>query len=146
MSLNEEYAKAQQQGVEQLVEHANYHKATNHVTFDASKTTVPEGITEESLKNHVEFINNISGQVEVATAQIARREYESNDKLTTVDGTWEFGGVTVNSQHHLKQQVGEDWIFGVGTTAVDYAQSQDLAVWLDDQRQSNVDLATKLFG
>lgn len=147
MSLNNEYAELMGNGVTSLVEHHNYNKATNHVTFDPAKLEMPKGVTPESLQTHVNYINNTSGQVREATAQIARTQYAENPKLTNVDGTLEIGGVVFNSQHHLKQSIGEDaYLFGHSTTQVSYQHSADHADWLSEHDQINIDLATKLFG
>lgn len=146
MSLNNEYSTQMDNVVNGLVENSAYDKATNHVVYDASKLELPKGVTEESMKTHIGFINELSGAAEVATAQIARDQYAENDKLTTVDGTLSFGGFNINSQHHLKQQVGEDHIYGGSTTAVDYIHSSEQAEWLDTQREANSQAAAKLFG
>lgn len=146
MSLNSEYAKLMGNGVATLVEHHNYNKASNHVTFDAAKVEFPENITTESLQQHVEFINNTSGQVREAVAQIARTQHADNSKLTTVDGTLELGGVVFNSQHHLRNQIGEDtYMYGHSTSQTTYHHSSEHANWMAEQDQVNVDLATKLF-
>ena len=149
MSLNNEYTKLMGNGVTSLVENHDYNKATNHVTFDQKKAieSMPKGVTPESLQTHVTYINNTSGQVREATAQIARTQYAENDKLTNVDGTLEIGGVVFNSQHHLKQSIGEDaHLFGHSTTQVSYQHSTDHADWLAEHDKINIDLATKLFG
>lgn len=146
MSLNKEYGDLMSKGVDNLVKNSEFNKGTNHVTFDASKVEMPEGVTQESLKQHVDFINDLSAQTEVATSQIARDQFAHNDKLTTVDGTLSFDSFSINSQHHLRQQVGDEYLYGVSTTAVDYVHPQEQALWIEEQRQANVDLATKLFG
>lgn len=147
MSLNNEYAKLMNAGTKNLVDNATFHKATATVTFDASKLELPKGITADSLQTHVTFINDTSGQLRNAVAEIARSEHAKNDKLTTLDGALDFGGVTWNSAHHLKQNLGEDnFIYGGSTTTIAYAHSQDHADYLADQDKVNVDMATKLFG
>ena len=146
MSLNKEYAEKMSKAVQNLVENAEYNKGTNHATFDASKIEMPEGVTQESLKQHVGFINDLTAQAEVATAQIARDQFAQNDKLTTVDSTLSYDCFSINSQHHLKQQVGEDFLYGLSTTAVDYVHPEEQALWLEEHRQANVNLASKLFG
>jgi hypothetical protein len=146
MSLNKEYTDFMSGGVKNLVDNAKYDKGTNHVTFDASKLELPEGVTNESMKTHVGVINQLAAQAEVATSEIARNEYAENDKLTTVDGTLDFGGFHINSQHHLKQQVGDDFLHGISTTAIDYIHSDEQTMWLQEQRDSSAALAAKLFG
>lgn len=145
MSLNEEYAKLMGNGVTALVENHTYEKTTNHATFDPSKLVLPEGVTEDSMKTHVNFINNTGGQVRNATAEIARQQFADNKKLTTVDGTLSWGGVTWNSQHNLSQKAGEDTLHGHSVTTTDYAHSSDFSQWTADQDKANIELATKLF-
>lgn len=146
MSLNEEYAKLMGNKVEVLVEHHKYDKGTNHVTFDPAKVQFPEGVTSESLQTHVTFINDTTTQVREAVAQIARNEFKNNDKLTTLDGTLDVGGVIFNSQHHLKQSVGEEnWLYGLSTTQVTYHHSQDNADYMASRDKVNIEMATQLF-
>lgn len=146
MSLNKEYAALMGNGVKSLVENHKYEKTTHQITFDADKVKAPEGITQESLANHVAFINDTSAQVRSAVAEIGRNEFANNDKLTTVSGALTYGGVVFNSQHNLKQQAGEDVFYGQSVTAVDYSHSSDNTQWIAEQDKSNTDLATKLFG
>jgi len=146
MSVNKDFGEFMETGVKGLVEHSKFNKATNHVTYDASKLELPEGITVESLKDHVTVINNLSAQAEVATQRIAHEQYEHNKDLTTLDGTLDMGAFTINSQYHLKQQVGEEFLYGQSTTAVDYMHAPEQAQWLSDQRTASQDLAAKLFG
>lgn len=146
MSVNKEYGESMDNGVKDLLEHRNFDKATNHVTFSAENLELPEGVTEESLNQHIGLINDLSAQVEVATRHVAFEAYENNKDLTTIDGTLSLGGMTINSQFHLKQQVGEEHIYGASTTAVDYVHAPEQAEWLGTQRTAGQELAAKLFG
>lgn len=146
MSLNKEYGESMDAGVKDLIEHSEFNKATNHVKFSTENLEMPEGVSEESLKQHVSYINELSSQVEVATAQIARDQRKDNDQLTTVDGTLDLGSFTINSQHHLQQKVGEEHIYGVSSTAIDYVHSDEQAQWLQSQRTASQEQAAKLFG
>lgn len=145
-SVNKEFGEEMEAGVKRLVENNEFNKSTNHVTFKADAIEFPKGITPDSLNEHVNFVNNLSAQVEVATGQLARDRWNDNNELTTVDATLNFGGVTINSQHHLKQQVGDDHLYGQATTAVDYTHSAEAAEWLQTQRTASQEAATKLFG
>lgn len=146
MSLNKEYGENMNKGVAGLVKHGTYDKATQHVTFNSAEVPLPEGVTEESMKTHVNVINDLSAQAEAATAQIAREQYANDNSLTTIDGTLNFGGFSINSQHHLQQQVGDEHIWGLSTTAVDYVHTDEQAAWLTEVRDSSRDMAAKLFG
>lgn len=146
MSLNKDFSERMQKAVDQMKEKGQFNALTNHVNFGADAVTLPEGITEESMKQHVDFINETSGQLETATALIAREQHANNDKLSTVDGSYHIGGVTINSQHHLRQQVGGDeWVFGESTTAISYVHSDEQTQWLTEQRETSVAEAAKLF-
>lgn len=146
MSLNNEYAKLMGNGVANLVENHNYNAASNTIVYDASKVVFPEGVTSESLQTHVNFINDTSGQVRQATAEIARNQFENNPKLTTVDGKLDIGGVIINSQHHLRQTIGEEaYLYGHSTTQVTYHHTQEHADLLAEQDKTNIELATALF-
>lgn len=145
MSVNSSFDDLMKAGVTNLVDNSKYDKVTNHVTFDADKVELPKGITQESIKSHVGFINDLSSQTEVAVSQIAQEQFKDNKDLTTVDGTLSFDGFVINSQHHLKTQVGDDFIYGNGTTAIDYQHSEEQAVWLETQRNASAEAAKKLF-
>lgn len=143
---NKEFGETMDEGVEDLIKHSNFNKATAHVVFSSENLSMPENITEQSLAEHVNWINGVSAQVETANARIAREQYEQDNKLTTVDGTLNLGALTINTQHHLKQQVGEEFLYGQGTTAIDYMHTPEQAEWLSTQRTSSQELAQKLFG
>lgn len=147
MSLNDAYKEHMTKKLKALEEAGEFTAATNHVNFDATKLEHPEGVTNESLHTHVNYINELSVLTEAATANIAHAQYENNNKITTVDGTLSFGdsGFVINSQHHLKQQVGEEWLYGQSTTAVDYTHSEDETLWLSELRESLQEKAAKLF-
>jgi hypothetical protein len=146
MAVNKNYGEYMDKGLQELVKNSSYDKATNHATFDASKLDMPEGVTTDSIKTHVEFFNDLGTLTEQATAQVAREQFANNDKLTTIDGTLNMGAFSINSQHHLKQQVGEEYLYGQSTTVIDYVHSTEAADWLETQRKSSQDLAEKLFG
>jgi len=146
MKLNKAFNDSMTKSVKSLVDNANFNTATKHVTYDASKVEMPEGVTLDSLKAHTTFINELSGQVETATAQIARDRRAEDDTLTTLDGTLDMGAFTINSQHHLQQKVGDEYIYGQGTTAVDYMHSEEQSLWVQTQRTASQEQAAKLFG
>lgn len=146
MSLNKTYGEQQDAAVEALVAGAEFNKVTAHATLNPDNVVFPENITPTSLVDHVNFINNLSGQVEQASAIIGRNEHANNNQLTTVDATLSFDNFTINSQHHLSQKVGDEQLYGMSTTAVDYQHSQEQTDWLEQNRQANQELAAKLFG
>ena len=145
MSLNKKYGEYMDESVKGLVDNATVDSKTNHTTFSADKLTLPKGVTTESIKTHVTLFNDLSAQVEAATGEVARSEYAKNDKLTSMDGTLDLGAFTINAQHHLKQKVGDNDLYGVSTTAVDYIHSEEQSTWLETNRQQDQELAKKLF-
>ena len=146
-TLNKEFGESMDLGIKNLVDNHKYHKATSHVEFDASKLAMPEGITLDSIATHADYINNLALQAEAATSQISRTLHADNKDLTTLDSTLKLGtALDINSTHHLRQQVGEEFIYGGHTTAVDFHHSQMQADWLSANRSSDQELAQKLFG
>lgn len=146
-NLNKEFGESMDLGIKNLVENHKFHKATSHVEFDASKLNFPEGISPDSIASHCDYINNLALQAEAATSQIARQLHGDNKELTTLDATLKLGSaLDINSTHHLRQQVGEEFIYGGHTTALDFHHSQTQADWLSANRAADQDLAAKLFG
>lgn len=146
-ALNKEFGESMDLGIKNLVENHKFHKATTHVEFDASKLEFPEGITLDSITTHSDYINSLALQAEAATSQLARQFQGDNKELSTLDSTLKLGGaLDINSTHHLRQQVGEEYIYGGHTTAVDFHHSQIQADWLSNNRAADQDLAAKLFG
>lgn len=146
-ALNKEFGESMDLGIKNLVENHKFHKATTHVEFDASKLEFPEGITLDSITTHSDYINSLALQAEAATSQLARQFHGDNKELSTLDSTLKLGGaLDINSTHHLRQQVGEEYIYGGHTTAVDFHHSQIQADWLSNNRAADQDLAAKLFG
>lgn len=146
-TLNKEFGESMDLGIKNLVDNHKFHKATTHVEFDASKLVMPEGITLDSIASHSDYINSLALQAESATSQIARQLHGDNKELTTLDSSLKLGSaLDINSTHHLRQQVGEEFIYGGHTTAVDFHHNQMQADWLSTNRAADQDLAAKLFG
>lgn len=145
-NLNKEFGESMDLGIKNLVDNHKFHKATNHVEFDASKLEMPEGVTIESIGAVSDYINSLALQAESATSQIARELHGTNKDLTTLDSTLKLGSaLDINSTHHLRQQVGEEFIYGGHTTAVDFHHNQIQADWLSANRAADQELAAKLF-
>lgn len=145
MSQNKSFADKMAAGVTNLVENAQWDKATKHATFSADKIELPEGVSVESINTHIDLFNTLTAQTEVATAEIGRAQRADDDTLTTVDGTLQFGNLVINSQHHLSQKAGDDVMYGLSTTTVDYVHTAEQTDWLEKQRSANIELATSLF-
>lgn len=146
MSMNQNFEEFMEAGVNNLVDNADVNNASAHATFQLGAEQYPEGITPESLLQHVDFINNTGAQVDAATAQLARQAYEQNNDITNFDGTLDLGALTISSQHVLRQELGEQTIYGNSTTATDYVFSEQLNQWQDQMNASNAEAAAKLFG
>lgn len=145
MSLNTDFDEIMEAGVNAFVQGADVNEASAHATFQMTDEQLPEGITAGSLQTHVNFINNTSAQLEMATAQLGRQAYENNNDITNFDGSLEFGGVTFQSQHIIKQDLGENTLYGQSTTTTDYQYSDDLNNWQDQMRNANMEAAAKFF-
>ena len=146
-NLNKEFGESMDLGIKNLMDNHKFHKATTHVEFDASKLAMPEGITLDSIATHSDYINSLALQAEAATSQLARQLHGDNKELTTLDSTLKLGNaLDINTTHHLRQQVGEEFIYGGHTTAVDFHHTQMQADWLSTNRAADQDLAAKLFG
>lgn len=145
MSQNKTFAEKMSAGVANFVENHEWNNTTKHATLDASKVELPENVTVESINTHIAAFNTLAAQAEVAGAEIARQRFAEDDKLTTVDASLVLGDFQVNTQHHLSQKAGEDTLFGLSTTTVDYVYNQETTDWLDKQRESNQQLAQDLF-
>lgn len=145
MSQNKSFAEKMSAGVTGLVANADFNKGTKHVSFNAEKVELPEGVTVDTINTHIDLFNTLSAQTEVATAEIGRTERANDDTLTTVDGSLQIGNLLINSQHHLSQKAGDDTLYGLSTTTVDYVHSAEATDWLSKQRESNQQLAEALF-
>ncbi|UVD32201.1 hypothetical protein [Vibrio phage phiKT1028] len=139
------YADIQKALVKSMTENGEYNKGTNVVVFDADKLEMPKGITSESIESHVNYLNQVSGAVEVATANMARDLHKDNEELNNLEGTLSIPGVTFNSEHTLRTEIGEETLYGGSTTITDFVHTEEAADWLAEQRASNETLARKLF-
>lgn len=147
MSISKAFTKHMQELTTQLTDTADVNKQTNTVALSLEKVTFPKGVTQESLGVHVNFINEVAAGAESVTADLARQMFKDNDKLTTVDSTLAVcEGLTIRSQHHLKQTLGDDkFLYGESTTSIDFLGTAEQAKWLNDVSEHNKELARGLF-
>jgi len=146
MSLNQSFDEYMDDAISSLVGSADVNNTTIHAVLNIPEANYPNGITQESLGVHVNFINNASVQATAATAQLARTAHEADNSITSFDSTLNLGAFTVNTQHILKQDLGDTSLYGQSTTAVDYQFSEDLNAYQDQMTNSNAELAAKYFG
>lgn len=143
MSQNKPFGKVQDARVKELVDNAEVHKDTRHITF---KT--PASLTEKKLdqmKESVELINGWGLAVEAATTEIAHTQFPDT-KLESWDGRLSlFDGLTMNADVRLKEVVGEETIFGGSQLFIDHPHSQDMVDWYSNFTEKNVERAKKLF-
>lgn len=143
MSTNKAFGKVIDAQIAELVKGAEIHKETHHIAFKEFSTD--EGITKETLKTHIDFINRTGMAVEAATFQIAKEQFPET-KVEAWDGRLElFEGLTVSSDVHLREVVGEDTIYGATQTFIDHPHAQEMVDWYSAFRDRNVELATNLF-
>lgn len=147
MSISKAFTKHMNTLATQLTESADINSQTNTINFSLEKVTLPKGVTPESLGVHVEFINDMAAVTESATADIARTMFKDNDKLTTVDSALTIcDGLTIRSQHHLQQNLGEEtFLYGESTSVVSFMGNEEQSKWLADVQQHNKELARALF-
>lgn len=147
MSITKAFKKHMTALTAQIEESADINTATNTINFSLEKVEMPEGVTKESLGVHVNFINDLSAGVESSTADIARTMFADNDKLTTVDSSLVVcDGLTIRSQHHLKQTLGDDnFLYGESTTVIGFEGTEEQAKWLSDMQEHSKTLARNLF-
>lgn len=140
---NKPFGKVIDAQVAELVKGAEIHKETHHIKFGTP--AMPEGVTNESLKTHVDFINQTGLAVEAATFQIAQDQFPET-KQEAWDGRLEmFEGLTFNSDVRLREVVGEETLYGTTQTFIDHPHSQEMVDWYSSFRDRNVELATNLF-
>ncbi|QGZ14522.1 hypothetical protein [Photobacterium phage PDCC-1] len=139
------YSDLQKSLIENLKKNHEYNKATNVVVFDADKLEMPEGVTSDTIQNHVNYFNQLSGAVEVTNAEITRELHKENEEHLMTEGTLNLPGLTFNTQHNLRIEVGDDTLYGGSTTMTDFQHTEEASDWLAAQRESNESLARKLF-
>lgn len=132
--------------IESLVSGATVHKETGTTTLVADKDFFPEGITPESLDNHVNFINRSSVAVEAAVNQLAADNY-ADSKREKWDGELKLtDSITLSAAVQLRETLdGQDPQFGVTECFVDYAYEQELNDWYGEFSAMNKERAAKLF-
>lgn len=144
------FGSVQDARVKSLVEGAEIHKETHHITFK-----LPSEMTEEKelkfknevevVQHAVELVNGYGLAVEAATSQIAHDQF-GDTKHEIWDGRLEvFEGLTMNSDIRLRETVGEDVMFGITQTFVDHPHSQEMVDWYSKFQASNTERAQKLF-
>lgn len=142
-AINKGFGKAQDARVKELVEGAEIHKDTHHIAF--KPIAFPKGITEDTLRSHVDFINGEGLAVEAATFQIAQEQFPET-KQEHWDGRLQlFDGLTFNSDTRLREVVGEDTFYGTTQTFIDHPHSQEMVDWYTTFRDTNAERAKKLF-
>lgn len=143
MSQNKPFGKVQDARVKELVENAEIHKDTHHISFK-----MPSFLDEEKLgqlKESVELINGLGLAVEAATTKIAHEQFPET-KQEIWDGRLSvFDGLTMNADIRLRETVGEDTIYGNSQLFIDHPHSQDMVDWYSTFSESNAELAKKLF-
>lgn len=139
------YGELQDSRVESFVENHKYESVTEQAVFDASKLEHPEGITNDSLLKHLSYVTDLTGVTETAGAQILRDLHAQDDKALHINASLSLPGFTINTQHDLKREVGDDAYYGISTTMVDYSYTDEATEWLAEQRSNNETLAAKLF-
>lgn len=148
--VNKAFGKVTTARIEDLVKNAEVHKDTHHIGFK-----IPESMTEKKdltfatevdvVTHAVDLINGYGLAVEAATTQIAHDQF-GETKHETWDGRLAmFDGLTINSDVHLREVIGDETIFGGTQTFVDHPHSQEMIDWYASFRDTNAERAKKLF-
>lgn len=143
MSVNKGFGKSIEKVVNQLVANAEIHNETHHIAFKTPD--LPKGITEQSLENHVNFLNNTQLAVEVATNQIAAEQYPET-KHEAWDSRLDLYGIaTVASDVRLREEVEGQASFGISTSSLCHPFSDEATNWYGDWVATNAARAEALF-
>jgi hypothetical protein len=140
--VNKGFGKIQDARVKELVENAEIHKDTHHITFK-----LPTELSDKAdqIKESINLINGYGLAVEAATFQIAHDQF-GETKQEHWDGRLGlFDGLTFNSDTQLRDVIGEDTIFGGSQTFIDHPHSQEMIDWYGTFRETNIERAKKLF-
>jgi hypothetical protein len=143
MSQNKPFGKVQDARVKELVDNAEIHKDTHHISFKMPSFLTTEKI--DQLKESVELINGLGLAVEAATTEIAHNQFADTKQETWDSRLSVFDGLTMNADVRLRETVGEDTIYGGSQLFIDHPHSQDMVDWYSTYSESNVERAKKLF-
>lgn len=144
--LNANFEELMNANIDGLITGADINEVTGHAALTFPESLYPEGITQDSLGLHVDFLNVIGSATEAATAKMARDAYEKNNDNIQFDSTLDFGFLQIQSQHFLKQDLGDNTLYGQSTTTMDYQHGEELSGWRDQMITANAEEAAKLFG
>lgn len=147
---NKGFGKVMEARVADLVKNAEVHTETHHIGFKlpeelSAKKELRFDNEVQVVEHAVDLINGYGLAVEAATFQLGHDQFPET-KHETWDGRLEmFQGLTINSDVHLREVVGEDTLFGNTQTFIDHPHSQDMVDWYSSFRDSNMERAKKLF-
>lgn len=150
MSTNKPFGKTMEARIKDLVDNAEIHKDTHHIGFKlptelSEKKELKFDSEVEVIEHAVDVINGYGLAVEAATFEIGQSQFPET-KIEAWDGRLNmFEGLTINSDVHLRDVVGEDTIYGATQTFIDHPHSQEMVDWYSSFRDRNVELATNLF-
>lgn len=150
MSTNKPFGKTMEARIKELVDNAEIHKDTHHIGFKlpaelSEKKELKFGSEVEVIEHAVDVINGYGLAVEAATFEIGQNQFPET-KIEAWDGRLNmFEGLTINSDVHLREVVGEDTIYGATQTFIDHPHTQEMVDWYSSFRDRNVELATNLF-
>lgn len=143
MAIKKTFKDHQDGVVKELVEGAKIHKDTHHIEFSIPK--LPETLTMDNIKETINFINGTTLAVQAATAEIGHNQYPES-KIEAWDGRLEmFDGLSISSDVRLREEVGEETVYGTSQTFVSYPHSQEMVTWFADLQTTNQERIKKLF-
>ncbi|WNV45944.1 hypothetical protein [Aeromonas phage AerS_266] len=135
--------KLMKKSVDTLVKNAEIHKETGAVIFKAPD--LPKGMTNDTLTQAVDFINQMSVASDVALGQISNEQYPDSKQTKWSSELQLVDGLKISSGYQVQEVVGEETLYGIGETFVDYNYGEDLSAFHAEFAQINADRAAELF-
>lgn len=135
--------KLMKKSVAGLVKDAEVHKETGVVVFKAPE--LPKGITSDSLGQHVNFINQMSVASDLALGQISNEQYPDSKQAKWTSELQLVDGLKISSGYQVQEVVGEETLYGISETFVDYNYGEELSAFHSEFAQINADRAAELF-
>ena len=109
------------------------------------KPVFDNGITQESLNKHVDFINRQGAIVHAVTSNVG---YSNFEKVGAKEwtGTMDLGDVQITAHTNVRDDVDQDnVIYGVGDMFFDFKHSEDLSSWYDSFIEADHNRCSALF-
>lgn len=140
--LNPSFIDEMEKDIKDAQKNAEVIVDTQVVNF---KPKFGDGVTQESLDKHVDFINRQGAIVHAGTSNIGFEHFEQvGDKEWT--GVMDLGALQITAHTSVRDTVDADnHMFGNADLFFDYRHSDDLNAWYDSFVEKDHDRCSKLF-